>query len=49
MFETYRNIPQTIFSDIFLRHNMNYDLQSNSQFATPELRSAFHGSESISY
>ena len=45
MFKVYRNISPPIFSEIFHRHN----LQINSDFAMPNVKSIFHGSESILY
>ena len=49
VFKVYRNISPPIFSEIFHRHNINYNLQVNSDFAMPNVKSVFHGSESISY
>ena len=49
MFKVYRNISPPIFSEIFLRRDINYNLRINSDFAMTKVRSVFHGSESISY
>ena len=49
MFKVYRNISPPIFSEIFHRSDENYNLRINSDFAMPNIRSVFHGSESISY
>ena len=49
MFNVYRNIYLSIFSEIFHRRDINHNLQINSDFAIPNVRSVFHGSESISY
>ena len=49
MFKVYRNISPPIFSEIFLRCDINYNLRINSDFAMRKVRSVFHGSESISY
>ena len=53
MFKVYRNIsPQNIppiISKVFHQRDINYNLQINSGFAMPNVRSVFHGSESISY
>ena len=38
-----------IFSEIFHWRDKNYNLWINSDFAIPNVRSVFHGSESISY
>ena len=45
MFKVYRNISLPIFSKIF--HRLN--LQINPELAMPNVRSVFHGNESISY
>ena len=49
MFKVYRNISPPIFSEIFHQHGNNYSLGINSDFAMPNVRPVFHGSESISY
>ena len=49
MFKVYRNISPPIFSEIFHRRDKNHTLRINSDFAVPNARSVFHGSESISY
>ena len=49
MFKVHRNIYPPIFSEIFHRRDINYNLRMNSVFAMPNVRSVFHGSESISY
>ena len=49
MFKVYRNISLPIFSEIFHRRDINYNLRINSDFAMPNLRSVFNGSEGISY
>ena len=38
-----------IFSELFRRCDICYDLQTTSNFAMPNVKSVFHGSESISY
>ena len=47
MFKAYRNVSPPIFSEIFYRRDKNYNLRINSDFAMPNVRSVFHGSESI--
>ena len=47
MFKVYRNI--SLFIYIFRRRHVNYNLRINSDFAMPNVRPVFHGSESISY
>ena len=49
MLKVYRNISPPIFSEIFHRGDINYNLRINSDFAMPNVRSVFYGSESISY
>ena len=48
-FKVYRNISLAIFSEIFHRRDINYNLRINSDFAMPNVRSVSYGSESISY
>ena len=48
MFKVYRNISLAIFSEIFHRRDINYNLRINSDFAMPNVRSVSYGSESIS-
>ena len=49
MFKVYRNISPPIFSEIFHRRDITCNLRINSDFAMPNVKSVFHGSESISY
>ena len=49
MFKVYQNISPPIFSEIFYQRDINYNLRINSDFAMPNVRSVFDGSESISY
>ena len=49
MFKVYRNKSPAIFREIFHRHNLNYNLRINSEYAVPNVRSVFHSSKSISY
>ena len=44
MFKVYPNISPPIFSEIFHRRDINFNLQINSDFAMPNVRSVFHGS-----
>ena len=48
MFKVYQNISPPIFSEIFHRGDINYNLQINTDFSMPNLTFVFHGSESIS-
>ena len=49
MFKVYRSMSPPIFSELFRRRDISYNLQSNSNFAVPNVKSVFHGSESITY
>ena len=49
MFKVYRNMSPTIFSELFRWRDISYNLRSNSNFLVPNVKSVFHGSESISY
>ena len=47
MFKVYRSMSSPIFSELFRRHDISYNLRSNSNFAVPNVKSVFHGSESF--
>ena len=49
MFKVYQSMLPLIFSELFLGHDICYNLRSNSNFAVPNVKAAFYGSESISY
>ena len=49
MFKVYQSMSPLIFSELFRRRDVCYDLGSNSNFAVPNVKSVFHGSESISF
>ena len=49
MFKVYQSMLPLIFSELFLGRDICYNLRSNSNFAVPNGKSAFYGSESISY
>ena len=49
MFKVYRCMSPPIFSELFRRRDICHNLRSNSNFALPNVKSVFHGSESISY
>ena len=49
MFKVYRNMSPTIFSELFRWRDISYNLRSNSNFLVPNVKSVFHGSDSISY
>ena len=45
----YRSMSPPIFSKLFCWRDICYNLRSNSNFVVPNVKSVFHGSESISY
>ena len=47
MFKVYRSMSPSIFSELFRRRDICHNLRSNSNFAVPNVKSVFHGSESI--
>ena len=49
MFKVYRSMSPPIFSELFRRRDIYHNLRSNSNFSMLNVKSAFHGSESISY
>ena len=49
MIKVYRSMHPPIFSELFRRRDICYNLRSNSNFAVSNVTSVFHGSESISY
>ena len=49
MLKVHRSMSPLIFTELFCRRDICYNLQSNSNFAVPNVKSDFHGSGSISY
>ena len=49
MLKVHRSMSPLIFTESFCRRDICYNLQSNSNFAVPNVKSDFHGSGSISY
>ena len=49
MLKVYRITSPPIFSEIFHRRDINYNLRNNAEFSMPKESSVFHGSEIISY
>ena len=48
MFEVYENISPPVFSEDFLRRDINHNLRGNSLFIMSNVMSIFHGSENNS-
>ena len=48
MFKVYRGMSP-IISEVFRRRDISYNLQGNSNFAVPNVKSVFHRSESMTY
>ena len=49
MLKVHRSMSPLIFTELFCRRDICYNLQSNSNFTVPNVKSDFHGSGSISY
>ena len=49
MFKVHRNMSPPIVCEMFNRREINYDLCNFSEFSLPYVRSAHHGTDSISY
>ena len=46
IFKAYRSVSPPIFSELFGRRDMCYNFLTNSNFAAPNVKCVFHGSES---
>ena len=44
-----KDLAPTIFSEIFSKRSVEYNLRHASEFSVPNLKSTFHGTESLSY
>ena len=49
MFKVLSGQSQTIFSDLFERKNLNYNLRSQPEFAIPQIKTVYKGSNSLRY
>ena len=49
LYKVYRNLSQTIFSELFARNKSTYKLRFKSDFVIPQVSTAFKGFSSISY
>ena len=48
MFKAYKNLPPAIIVDLFHVQQNNYNLRDDSYFAIPNVKSLYHGTESLS-
>ena len=48
MFKVYKNLSPAIIADLFHVPQNNYNLRHNSYFAMPNIKSVYHGTESLS-
>ena len=48
MFKVYKNLSPAVIADLFHVRQNNYNLRHNSYFAIPNVKSAYHGTESLS-
>ena len=48
MFKIYKNLSPVIMTDLFHVRQNNYNLRHNSYFAIPNVKSVYHGTESLS-
>ena len=49
MFKVAKNLSVPVVSEIFGKQNHVYDFRNPYEFVLPEVDSAFHGIESVSY
>ena len=48
MFKVYKNLSPAIIADLFHVRQNNYNLRHDSYFAIPNVKSVYHGTESLS-
>ena len=48
-FKEIKDLAPTIFSEIFPKRSVQYNLRHASEFSVPNVKSIFHGTESLSY
>ena len=48
MFKVYKNLSPAIITDPFHVRQNNYNLRHDSYFAIPNVKSVYHGTESLS-
>ena len=49
LYKVYNNILQTVFSDLFIRNHINYNLRSQSDFVIPQIKTVYNGTNSLRY
>ena len=49
LYKVYHNISQTVFSDLFIRNHINYNLRSQSDFVIPQIKTVYNGTNSLRY
>ena len=49
LYKVYNNISQTVFSDLFIRNHINYNLRSQSDFVIPQIKTVCNGTNSLRY
>ena len=48
-FKESKDLAPIIFSEIFSKRSVQYNLRHTSKFSIPNVKSTFHGAESLSY
>ena len=48
MFKVYKNLSPAIIADLFYVRQNNYNLRHDSSYAIPNVKSVYHGTESLS-
>ena len=49
LYKVYNNISQTVFSDLFIRNHINYNLRSQSDFVIPQTKTVYNGTNTLRY
>ena len=44
-----KDLAPTVFSEVFSKRSFRYNLRHASEFSVPNIKSTFHGTESLSY
>ena len=48
-FKESKDLAPTIFSEVFSKRSVQYNLRHASEFSAPNVKSTFHGTESLFY